>query len=69
MKDHRLLKIFFFGQPSRAARKAGHPRLGWEYVIKKDLREMGTSWEGVKREVLRCIILCSSTSAHSSASA
>jgi hypothetical protein len=22
----------------------------WEDVIKKDLREMGTSWEGVKRK-------------------
>ena len=24
----------------------------WEDVINKDLREMGTSWEGVKRETL-----------------
>ena len=35
-----------------AKRKAGCPRLGWEDVIKKDLKEMGTSWEGVKRETL-----------------
>ena len=26
--------------------------LGWEDVINKDLKEMGTSWEGVKREAL-----------------
>ena len=28
------------------------PRLGWEDVLNKDLNEMGTSWEGVKREAL-----------------
>jgi hypothetical protein len=26
--------------------------LGWEDVLKKDLKEIGTSWEGVKSEVL-----------------
>ena len=26
--------------------------MGWEDVVRKDLREMGTSWEGVKREAL-----------------
>ena len=52
MKDDRLPKIVLFGQPSRAKRKAGRPRLGWEDVIKKDLKEMGTSWAGVKREAL-----------------
>ena len=41
MKDDRLPKIVLFGQPSRAKRKAGRPRLGWEDVIKKDLKEMG----------------------------
>jgi hypothetical protein len=50
MKDDRLPKIVLFGQPSRAKRKAGRPRLGWEDFIKKDLKEMGTSWAGVKRE-------------------
>ena len=52
MKDDRLPKIVLFGQPPRAKRKAGRPRLGWEDVIKKDLKEMGTSWEGVTRETL-----------------
>jgi hypothetical protein len=52
MKDDRLPKIVLFGQPSRTKRKAGHPRLGWEDAIKKDLKEMGISWEGVKREAL-----------------
>ena len=32
--------------------KSNHPFLGWEDVINKDLKEMGTSWEGVKREAL-----------------
>jgi hypothetical protein len=52
MRDDRLLKIILFGQSSRAKRKTGRPRLGWEDVIKKDLKEMGTSWAGVKREAL-----------------
>jgi hypothetical protein len=52
MKDDRLPKIVLFGQPSRAKRKAGRPLLGWEDVLKKDFKEMRTSWEGVKRESL-----------------
>ena len=52
MKDDRLPNIFLFGQPSGAKRKAGRPRLGWEDVINKDLKGMGTSWEGVKRQAL-----------------
>jgi hypothetical protein len=52
MKEDRLPKIVLFGQPSRDKQKAGRPPLGWEDVIKKDLKEMGTSWEGVKRETL-----------------
>jgi len=52
MKDGRLPMIVLFGQPSGATRKAGPPRLGWEDVINKDLKEMGTSWEGIKREAL-----------------
>ena len=52
MKDDKLPKIVLFGQPSRAKRKAGRPLLRWIYVIKNDLIENGTSWEGVKRETL-----------------
>ena len=52
MKDDRLLKIVLFGQLSGATQKAGCPCLCWEDVINKDLNEMGTSWEGVKREAL-----------------
>ena len=48
MKDDGLPKIVLFGQPSGATWKAGRPYLGWEDVINTDLREMGTSWEGVK---------------------
>jgi hypothetical protein len=39
-EGYRLPKIVLFGKPSRAKRKAGRPRLGWEEVIKKDLKEM-----------------------------
>ena len=46
------MSIVLFGQPSRATRKAGRPRLGWEDVINKDLKEMGSSWEGIKTEAL-----------------
>ena len=52
MKDDRLSNIVLFGQPSWAKRKAGHSLLGWEDVIKKDLKEMVTSLEGLKREDL-----------------
>ena len=52
MKDDRLPKIVLFGQPSGATRKAGRPRLGWEDIINKDSKEMGTSWEGVKKVAL-----------------
>jgi hypothetical protein len=52
MKDDKLPKIVLFGQTFRAKRKSGRPWLGWEDVIKKDLKEMGTSWESVKREAL-----------------
>ena len=52
MKDNKLPKIVFFGQPSKANPKAGRPRLGWKDVIKKDLKKMGASWEGVTRETL-----------------
>ena len=52
MKNDRLLKIILFCQPSGATQKAGRPRLGWEDVINKDLKEMGASLDGVKREAL-----------------
>ena len=52
MKDDRLPKIVLFGQPSKAKRKADSRRLGWEDFIKKDLKEIGTTLEGVKREAL-----------------
>jgi len=42
MNDNRLPKTVLFSQPSRAKRKAGHPQLGWEDIVKKDAREMGT---------------------------
>ena len=52
MKDDRLPKIVLFGQPTGAKQKAGHPYLGWEDVINKDLKEIGTSCEDIKRETL-----------------
>ena len=52
LKYKRLLKFFLFGQSSRAKRKSDHLWLGWEDVVSKDLRKMGTSWETVKRKVL-----------------
>jgi len=52
MKDDRLQKFVLFGQPYRAKRTAVRLRLEWEDIVKNDLREMGTSWDGVKREAL-----------------
>ena len=52
MKDDIFPNIFLFGHLSRAKRKVGCPRLGWEDTIKKDLKETGTCWEGFKEEAL-----------------
>ena len=52
MKHDILPKIVLFGQPSRVKWKAGCPLLGWEDIIKKDIKKMGTSWEGVKWKAL-----------------
>ena len=49
-KDERS-KIVLFGLSSRAKRKAGCPRLGWEDFIMKE-REMKISWKGANREAL-----------------
>ena len=43
--------MVFFGQPCRAKQKAGRPFLEWEDFVRKYLREMGTSWEGVRKEI------------------
>ena len=51
MKEDRLSKIVLFSEPSNAKQKAGRLRLRWD-VIKKDTKEMGTSWEGVKRRAM-----------------
>ena len=56
MKNDRLPKIVLFDEPSRTKQKAGRPQLGWENVIKKDLREMGTSREGVKKEDMNRLV-------------
>ena len=55
VKDDRLPRFVLFGRPSRAKRKAGRTRLGREEVIKKDLKEIGTFWAGVKREALNIL--------------
>ena len=52
MQDDIFPKSVLFGQPSKVKRETGCPRLMWEDVIKKDLKEMGTSWEGVKSVAL-----------------
>ena len=55
IRDDRLPKIVLFSRPSRAKRKVGRLRMGWEDVVKRDLRETGTSWLGVKLEVLNIL--------------
>ena len=52
MKDDTLPKIVLFSQPPRTKLKTGRSCLGWEDLIKKDLKEMVTSQEGVKKEAL-----------------
>ena len=54
MTDCRRLSFAY--QPSRARQKACRPCLGCEDVVKKDLKEKGTSLEGVKREALNRLV-------------
>ena len=63
MKNDGLLKILLLRQLSRVRQKAGRPPLGWEDVIKTDLKEMGTFWEGIKKDALRrraCVAILTS---------
>ena len=55
MKDDRLPKIFLFSQPSRATRKAGRPRLGWENFIYKDLKRGTLNILVWRRNVPTCV--------------
>ena len=41
MKDDKLQKVVLFGQPSRAERKSGRPRLVWEDVFVRSLGRLG----------------------------
>ena len=38
-----------------AKQKAVHPQIGWEEVIRKDLKEIGIAWEDVKRDALNIL--------------
>ena len=48
LKDVRFPKVFLFGQLSRAKRKAGRSWFGWEDVVRTNLKELETPWEGAK---------------------
>jgi len=52
MKDDRLLIIVLFNHPVETNRKAFCPRMGWGEIIKKNFKEIVTSWEGVKNKAL-----------------
>ena len=56
MKDNRFPKMVLLGRPAGAEWKAVRPRLGWEDVMNKDLKEIGTSLDGVRREVLNRLV-------------
>ena len=51
----KIAEYFPFGQPSMAKRKAARPRMDWEDVIKKNLKEKGTSLESLRREALNML--------------
>ena len=64
MKDDRLRKTVLFGQLPSAKQKEGGSRTDLDEVFRKNLIEIGTSWEGVKRESLNrlvwssCALIC-----------
>ena len=55
MKYVRSSEVILSSQPCRAKRKADRSQLGREDTIKKDLRELGTSWESLKNETLNIL--------------
>lgn len=50
MTDERLPRLLLFGKPQEGRKKAGRPVMGWEEVIRKDLKNIGLSWEVAKVE-------------------
>ena len=44
-------KLGFFGPPFRAKYKTGCPQMAWDNITMKDLKETGTSLEGLKMEL------------------
>jgi len=52
IREDRMPKIVLINRLSMAKQKADCPWLGWEDVIKKDLKELRAFWEIVKMEVL-----------------
>ena len=40
----------------RTKRKAGCPQIGHEEVVRKDLKETRTCWEGLKRKTLNRLV-------------
>lgn len=45
--------IVLVGQPYRAKQTAICPQIGWEDVVRKDPREIKTSWQDIKRGALK----------------
>ena len=52
MKNDRLPKIVLIGQPFKPRRMTFRFGMEWKDAIRKDLREIETSYEGVKMEAL-----------------
>jgi len=53
MKDGRLPRIALYVHIFRNKRKAVLSRMGWDEVIRKDLKAIETSLESLKREALK----------------
>ena len=52
IKNDRLSTIVLAGHPSGAKQRAVRPQMAREDIIGKNLREIGISWEDVKRDAL-----------------
>jgi len=48
MKDDRSSKILILGQQLRAKKNARLIQMGLKEAVRKDFREIGTPWEGLK---------------------
>ena len=57
MKDHSILKMVTFGEPSAGSRRPGRPKKSWRESVKEDLKIFdiqltSLNWENINKQFL-----------------